>query len=88
MNNMSMKGLCVKKIYICIQFLLAQSPITEGGIGGIEYLKHGIDVLIYLIDEIVEKHSAWNVVQQTRGGIGQRLLNYQFIAFSQLCRAM
>ena len=29
--------------------------------------------MILLIDEIVTQHNAWNIVQQTRGGIGQRL---------------
>ena len=51
----------------------ANIPITSDGIGGVEYLKRGIDQLIHLIDEIVKKHSAWDIVQQTRGGIGPRL---------------
>lgn len=54
-------------------FLSAHIPITSDGIGGVEYLKYGIDQLIQLIDEIVLKHSAWDIVQQTRGGIGLRL---------------
>ena len=54
-------------------FLSAHIPITSDGIGGVEYLMYGIDKLIDLIDEIVVKHSAWDIVQQTRGGIGPRL---------------
>ena len=39
------------------------------GIGGIDYLEAGIDQLIALIDDIVARHSAWSIVQLTRGGI-------------------
>ena len=28
--------------------------------------------MILLIDEIVAQHKAWDIVQQTRGGIGKR----------------
>ena len=38
-------------------------------IGDISYLEAGIDQLIALIDEIVARHSAWTIVQQTRAGI-------------------
>ena len=52
---------------------LEHNPITNDGIGGIEYLIHGIGHLISLIDKIVEKHKGWDAVAQTRGGIGPRL---------------
>ena len=42
---------------------------VDGCIGGISYLEAGIDQLIALIDEIVARHSAWTIVQQTRAGI-------------------
>ena len=42
---------------------------VNDGIGGINYLEAGIDQLIALIDEIVARHSAWTIVQQTRAGI-------------------
>lgn len=42
---------------------------VDDGIGGINYLEAGIDQLIALIDEIVARHSAWTIVQQTRAGI-------------------
>ena len=46
-----------------------QSPVTNNGIGGVEYLKRGVDELIRLIDEIVTKNDKWTEEQQTRGGI-------------------
>ena len=42
---------------------------VDDEIGGINYLEAGIDQLIALIDEIVARHSAWTIVQQTRAGI-------------------
>ena len=51
-------------------FYLAQTPITDDGIAGVEYLKDGISQLIKLIDEVVDTHKAWGILQQTRGGIG------------------
>jgi len=36
--------------------------------------------LILLIDEIVAQHQAWNIVQQTRGGIGKRLKYSHFLS--------
>ena len=49
---------------------LAESlkPITEDGIGGINYLKQGIDELIRLIDASVEKWE-WTEDLLTRAGI-------------------
>ena len=38
-------------------------------IGGVEYLEAGIDQLSALIDGVVAKHTKWNLIQQTRGGI-------------------
>ena len=38
-------------------------------IGGIDHLETGIDHLISHIDEIVARNPAWDLVQQTRGGI-------------------
>ena len=46
------------------------SPITNDGIGGIEYLKQGIDEIIRLISAVVKKHGKWSYVEQTRGGLG------------------
>ena len=71
MNNMSMNIISAFSSFSII--FSANIPITTDGIGGVEYLKQGIDKLIHLIDEIVVKHSAWDIVQQTRGGIGPRL---------------
>ena len=51
-------------------FYLAQTPIIDDGIAGVEYLKDGISQLIKLIDEVVGTHKAWGVLEQTRGGIG------------------
>ena len=52
-----------------------QTPITEGGIGGVEYLKDGIDKLIQLMDKFVVKYYAWNTIEQTRAGLG---LGFQY----------
>jgi len=46
-----------------------QAPVTNNGIGGVEYLKKGVDELIRLIDEIVTDNNLWTEEQQTRGGI-------------------
>ena len=46
------------------------SPITNDGIGVIEYLKQGIDEIIKLISAVVLKHDKWTYVHQTRGGLG------------------
>ena len=40
-------------------------------------MKDGIGHLIQLIDNIVVKHHAWGIIEQTRGGIGPWL---QFVA--------
>ena len=75
MNNISTTRIIINIIiWPDIDFLIsALSPITNDGIGGIEYLKDGIGQLIQLIDTIVENHSAWGINEQTRGGIGLRL---------------
>ena len=52
----------------------AQNPITEDGIGGVEYLKDGIGQLIKLIDDVVVAHDSWGIIEQTRGGIGPGFL--------------
>ena len=44
-------------------------PITNDGIGGVEYLKNGIDELIRLNDQIVQKFKSWTIVDQTRGSL-------------------
>ena len=46
------------------------SPITNDGIGGIEYLKPWIDELIRLIDAVVKSNDKWSYVHQTRAGLG------------------
>ena len=48
---------------------LVNGPVTNNGIGGVEYLKRGVDELIRLIDEIVINNTGWTEEQQTRGGI-------------------
>ena len=66
---------------IPFHFHLAQTPITEDGIAGVEYLKDGISQLIKLIDEVVDTHKAWGILEQTRGGIGpgfQHSINESF----------
>ena len=46
----------------------SQSPITIDGIGGVNYLKQGIDEIIRLIDANVEKWE-WSEELLTRAGI-------------------
>ena len=50
-------------------FYLFLAMYVHDSIGGIDHLEAGIDHLIALIDEIVVRHSAWDIVQQTRAGI-------------------
>ena len=61
--------------YAPFHVYLAQTPITEDGIAGVEYLKGGIDQLIKLIDEVVVKYNGWGIIEQTRGGIGPGFLH-------------
>ena len=51
------------------EFYLALNPITTDAIGGIEYLKIGIEELIRLVDQNVILHDQWTYEQQTRGAI-------------------
>ena len=37
-----------------------RTPVTTDGFGGVEYLKHGISILIEQIDQIVLNHPDWN----------------------------
>ena len=37
-----------------------RTPVTNDGFGGVEYLKHGISILIEQIDQIVLNHPDWN----------------------------
>ena len=59
-------------------------PITADGIGGINYLKQGIDELIRLIDSNVEKFD-WAEDLLTRAGVaewdasGGNIINHEFI---------
>ena len=48
---------------------LVQGPVTNNGIGGVEYLKKGVEELINLIDQIVIRNDKWTEEQQTRAGI-------------------
>ena len=48
---------------------LVQNPVTDNGIGGVEYLKKGVDELINLIDQMVIMYDKWTEEQQTRAGI-------------------
>ena len=49
----------------------SQTPITKDGIGGINYLKQGIDEIIRLIDANVQKFASfgWSEDSLTRAGI-------------------
>ena len=47
----------------------SQTPITKDGVGGIDYLKQGIDELIRLIDLSVEHWDFWAEDLLTRAGI-------------------
>ena len=51
------------------KFCLALNPITDNGVGGVEYLKKGVDELIRLIDQIAVKFDNWSEEEQTRGGM-------------------
>ena len=44
----------------------ARNPITTDGVGGIEYLRQGISVLIEQIDEVVADHPEWSRAYQVR----------------------
>ena len=46
------------------------SPITNDGIGVIEYLKQGIDELVRLITAVVKSNYKWSYIHQTRAGLG------------------
>ena len=37
-----------------------RNPVMNDGFGGVEYLKHGISVLIEQIDKIVADHPDWS----------------------------
>lgn len=50
-------------------FVSVDKPVTDGGIGGVEYLKQGVDKLIELIDSIVIMNNKWVQEKQTRAGI-------------------
>ena len=51
------------------KLFLVNDPITYNGVGGVEYLKQGVDELVRLIDQTSDQFPYWTVKQQTRGAI-------------------
>ena len=51
------------------KLFLDRNPITNNGVGGVEYLKHGVDELVKLIDQITDRYQDWTEKQQMRAGI-------------------